>query len=153
MSSPWIVVCVFSSAIAIFYVTTISAIGHTPTNANDNQRRQEILSNYSRSALLFRGEAMCNDGCTIFQLENTTFTLKIKDTLNVHENGNETKIRNILFPNCNMRQIHKFGLGPKGKVYVSRYDFYPEQHEEICIIEEGPFYAILLEDIGRLKFI
>lgn len=120
---------------------------------------QSILSNHSRSALLLRGEAMCNDGCYVYELQNGTFTLKIHDSLNLYEDRNgegeeKSKVRGILFPKCLMTGLHKFGLNLDGDVFISRFETYQKQlFEEFCTVEKGPFSAILLEDVGRLKFI
>lgn len=119
---------------------------------------QSILSNHSRSAVLLRGEAMCNDGCDIYELHNGTFTLKIHNSLTLYDyingEGEKSKIRDILFPKCNMFQLHKFGLNLDGDVFISRFETYQKQlFEEFCTVEKGPFNAILLEDVGRLKFI
>lgn len=139
--------------IALMSVITYYKIQHISVHSY-NERKQKLLLNYSRSALLFRDEVMCNDGCAISSLQNGTFTLMIHDSLNLHQNGEEHKLRSINFPNCEMSKLHKFGLGTNGNAVVSRYifrDYNPK--EDFCTIEEGPFDAILLEDTGRLKFI
>lgn len=157
MSPIFIVSYVIGCCICSLYVTIHIVMPRYV--ASTENTIQSILSNHSRSALLLRGEAMCNDGCDMYELQNGTFTLKIHDSLNLYDYRNgegeeKSKLRNILFPECNMFRLHKFGLNLDGEVFISRFESYQKQlFEEFCTVEKGPFNAILLEDVGRLKFI
>lgn len=157
MSTIWIVSYIIGCSILISYVAIEFVNIRYPNRISENTI-QSILSNHSRSALLFRGEAMCNDGCDIYELQNGTFTLKIHNSLNLYDSrigeGEKSKSRDILFPKCLMITLYKFGLNLDGEVFISRFETYQKQlFEEFCTVEKGPFSAILLEDVGRLKFI
>lgn len=158
-STVYIVSYIAACMIASVYIVIHIARPHYIMTLESENTIQSILSNHSRSALLLRGEAMCNDGCDMYELRNGTFTLKIHDSLNLYDYRNgegeeKSKVRGILFPKCLMTGLHKFGLNLDGGVFISRFETYQKQlFEEFCTVEKGPFNAILLEDVGRLKFI
>lgn len=123
------------------------------------ERITQKMSNYTRSSIIMRGDAICADGCDRNELRNENYVVTIKDTLVLKTAESEDDLRNISFPKCDMSRLHKFGLAPEGHVFVSRYSvvnfmggkLIPQ--EEYCTIEEGPFDGIMLEESGRLKFI
>lgn len=112
--------------------------------------QKEYAKLHHRSSYLFRGEAICNDGCYSNILQHESFT--IDSSLKLYENG--TIVRTITFPSCSIDNMFKFGLDSSGRVYITSRDYrFTEPYEKICIIEDGPYDVILLENNGRLKFV
>jgi len=141
----------FVLAFLFFYVESACK---TVVLQREYERITQKMSNYTRSSIIMRGDAICADGCDRNELRNENYVVTIKDTLVLKTGESEDDLRNISFPKCDMSHLHKFGLAPEGHVFVSRYSLhYGVPHESYCTIEEGPFDGIMLEESGRIKFI
>lgn len=145
--------------VLVFLFFHVESACKTVVLQREYERITQKMSNYTRSSIIMRGDAICADGCDRNELRNENYVVTIKDTLVLKTAESEDDLRNISFPKCDMSRLHKFGLAPEGHVFVSRYSvvnfmggkLIPQ--EEYCTIEEGPFDGIMLEESGRLKFI
>lgn len=145
--------------VLVFLFFHVESACKTVVLQREYERITQKMSNYTRSSIIMRGDAICADGCDRNELRNENYVVTIKDTLVLKTGESEDDLRNISFPKCDMSRLHKFGLAPEGHVFVSRYSvvnfmggkLIPQ--EEYCTIEEGPFDGIMLEESGRLKFI
>ena len=145
--------------VLVFLFFHVESACKTVVLQREYERITQKMSNYTRSSIIMRGDAICADGCDRNELRNENYVVTIKDTLVLKTAESEDDLRNISFPKCDMSRLHKFGLAPEGHVFVSRYSVVNFMggklipHEAYCTIEEGPFDGIMLEESGRLKFI
>lgn len=142
--------------VASIFVTVLAYITWDVRTERDMQRRvQWVKENVPRSAVLFRGEEVCQDGCGVGSLDEPRYTLKLSEYGVLKIDGPSCRpVRALNLPRCPTEGLHRFGLSDKGQVYVTwtwSALWGTLRGEDRCIVDYGPYAAVYLKD-GRLHY-
>lgn len=103
---------------------------------------------HSGSAVFFRRESICTDGCKYATATSNNFKLHISPNDGLLTVSNEETNRHVKFGNCRTDNVYQFGIDFGGQIFVERVA------EPRCIIDPGPYVLLVLDkEDGTIKFI